>query len=271
MNLFIIMYRFQYNNHPYHIVNPSPWPILSSFSLLSLALSAVLLFQGYSVSILFLLSLVSIIGSVLFWFRDIIAEGSYEGNHTSAVQKGLNIGVILFIISEVFFFISVFWAYFHSALSPSIELGMEWPPKGIFSVDPWGIPLFNTIVLLSSSSLVTSAHHSLIQGNRRRALIGVFWTLFLAFIFIIIQGLEYYFSTFTISDGIFGSCFYFGTGFHGIHVIVGTIFLAVGLWRIWNYQLLDNHHLGFEFGILYWHFVDVVWLFLFLSLYWWGS
>nr|QTK22322.1 cytochrome c oxidase subunit 3 [Pneumocystis sp. 'macacae'] len=273
IGFFIYMKNKQYMPiafHPYHMVNPSPWPIVSSFSLLSLALSSVLLFQGYT-GLWFVLSLLSVVGSMVFWFRDVIAEGSYEGFHTINVQKGLNIGVLLFIISEIFFFVSIFWAYFHSALSPGVEIGGEWPPKGIMAVNPWELPLLNTVILLSSGGTVTYAHHSLIQGNRYNAITGIIVTILLAIVFTILQAVEYYQSTFTISDGIFGSCFYFGTGFHGLHVIVGTIFLLVGLWRIWNYQLTDKHHLGLESGILYWHFVDIVWLFLFISIYWWGS
>lgn len=264
------MLRYQFGLHPYHLVSPSPWPLVSSFSLLSLTLSAVLMFQGYGY-LWFILSLISVIGSMGFWFRDVISEGTYEGYHTVLVQKGLNMGMILFVISEVFFFISVFWAYFHSALSPTVELGGEWPPKGIMAINPWELPLLNTVILLSSGGTVTYAHHSLVYGNRKGAIIGMILTVVLAVIFTGLQALEYNQSTFTISDGVYGSCFYFGTGFHGIHVIVGTLFLIVGLLRIWNYQLTDRHHLGLESGILYWHFVDVVWLFLFISIYWWGS
>ncbi|CCJ32489.1 cytochrome c oxidase subunit 3, partial (mitochondrion) [Pneumocystis jirovecii] len=256
--------------HPYHLVNSSPWPLVCSFSLLSLALSSVLLFQG-STGIWFVLSLLSVVGSVVFWFRDVIAEGSYEGSHTSSVQTGLNIGVILFIISEVFFFVSIFWAFFHCALSPAVELGMQWPPKGLQAVNPWELPLLNTVILLSSGGTVTYAHHSLLQGQWSNALIGLSLTLLLALAFTLLQGVEYYLSSFTISDGVFGSCFYFSTGFHGLHVLVGAIFLSVGLWRIWNYHFNDKHHLGLESAILYWHFVDIVWLFLFISIYWWGS
>lgn len=156
-------------------------------------------------------------------------------------------------------------------MSPTIEIGVEWPPKGILAINPWELPLLNTVILLSSGGTITYGHHSLIQGKRKNAIIGVTLTLLLALIFTSLQAIEYLGSAFTISDSVYGSCFYFGTGFHGIHVIVGTVFLAVGLWRIWNYQLTDHHHLGFESGILYWHFVDVVWLFLFIAVYWWGS
>lgn len=260
-----------YAFHPFHMVNPSPWPILSSFSLLSLALSSVLVFHSNRYgSLLFIPSLISVVGCMLLWFRDVISEGSYEGYHTNAVRRGLNIGFILFIISEAFFFLSIFWAYFHSALSPTVEIGVEWPPRGITSINPWELPLLNTVILLSSGGTVTYAHHSLIQGNRRGAMVGLVLTILLAVVFTLLQFVEYRESSFTISDSVYGSCFYFGTGFHGLHVIVGTLYLLVGLWRVWNYQLTEDHHLGLESGILYWHFVDVVWLFLFLSLYIWG-
>lgn len=264
------MLRFRI--HPFHMVNPSPWPIVSSFSLLTLALSSVLMFQGYRYGLLFfIIGILSVVGSMILWFRDVISESTYEGFHTSVVRSGINIGVILFIISEVFFFISIFWAYFHSALSPTVEIGVEWPPKGISSINPWELPLLNTVILLSSGSAVTYAHHSLIRGNRRGTIVGLLVTILLAVLFTVLQYVEYREATFTISDSVFGSCFYLGTGFHGLHVIVGTLFLLVGLWRVWNYQLTEDHHLGLESGILYWHFVDVVWLFLFVAIYWWGG
>ena len=213
----------------------------------------------------------NLILSMSLWFRDVISEGTYLGNHTLAVQRGLNMGVALFIVSEALFFLGIFWAYFHSALSPTVELGAHWPPMGIESINPFELPLLNTIILLSSGVTVTYAHHSLIQGNRKGALYGTLYTIILALVFTGFQGVEYTVSSFTISDGTFGSCFYFGTGFHGIHVMIGTAFIAVGLWRMLAYHLTDNHHLGFESSILYWHFVDVVWLFLYISVYYWGS
>jgi cytochrome c oxidase subunit 3 len=205
------------------------------------------------------------------WFRDIIVEGTYRGYHTLAVQKGIYIGVVLFIVSEVFFFFAIFWAYFHSSLGPEIEIGTQWPPAGIQVINPFELPLLNTILLLSSGITVTYAHHSLIKGNRKDTLNGLVYTIILALLFTACQGIEYSVSSFTISDGVFGTCFYFGTGFHGLHVIIGTIFLLVGLWRVLAYHLTDNHHLGLEAGILYWHFVDVVWLFLYIFIYYWGS
>ena len=264
--------RSNFQAHPYHLVSPSPWPLNTSLSLLALALSAALAFHGFSNGInLLLISLVTVTYSMGLWFRDVISEGTFLGNHTLAVQRGLNMGVGLFIISEVLFFLAIFWAFFHSALSPTIELGAQWPPMGIDSINPFELPLLNTIILLSSGVTVTYAHHSLIQGNRAGALNGLLYTIILAVIFTAFQAIEYTVSSFTISDGTYASCFYFGTGFHGFHVIIGTAFLAVGFWRHLAYHLTENHHLGLESGILYWHFVDVVWLFLYISVYYWGS
>lgn len=196
---------------------------------------------------------------------------TFQGHHTFAVQKGLSLGFVLFVVSEVFFFISIFWAFFHSSLSPTVELGAHWPPAGIETLNPWEVPLLNTVILLSSGATVTYAHHSLIQGNRAGVIYGLIATVVLAAVFTGFQGFEYYNAPFTFSDGVYGSTFYMATGFHGIHVIIGTIFLTVGLFRVLSYHLTDHHHLGFEQAILYWHFVDVVWLFLFISVYWWGG
>ena len=264
--------RSNFQAHPFHLVSPSPWPIYTCISLLTLTTAGVLSMHGFDKAEYFLLiAFIIVISSMSFWFRDVISEGTYLGNHTLAVQRGLNMGVALFIVSEAFFFLAIFWAFFHSALSPTIEMGAHWPPMGIDTINPFELPLLNTIILLSSGVTVTYAHHSLIQGNRSGALYGSVLTVVLAFIFTLFQGVEYSVSSFTISDSTFGSCFYFGTGFHGLHVIIGTAFIAVGLWRLFAYHLTDNHHLGFEASILYWHFVDVVWLFLFISIYYWGS
>ena len=165
------------------------------------------------------------------WFRDIISEGTYLGNHTLAVQKGLNLGVILFIVSEALFFVAIFWAFFHSALTPTVELGAQWPPMGIEPVNPFELPLLNTVILLSSGATITYAHHSLIKGDRSGAIYGYNFYSNISIIFTLFQGIEYSVSSFTISDGVFGTCFFFGTGFHGFHVIIGTIFIAVGIMK----------------------------------------
>ena len=264
--------RSNFQDHPFHLVSPSPWPFYTSISLLALTMNGAFSMHLFSNSyILFFISFFLVVSCMFLWFKDIIAEGTYLGNHTLAVQKGLNMGVILFIVSEVMFFLAIFWAFFHSALTPTVELGSQWPPMGIEPVNPFELPLLNTVILLSSGATITYAHHSLIKGQRSGALYGSIITVVLAAIFTIFQGIEYNVSSFTISDGVFGACFFFGTGFHGIHVIIGTIFLGVALWRIYSYHLTDHHHLGYEAGILYWHFVDVVWLFLYVSMYYWGS
>jgi len=264
--------RSHYQDHPFHLVSPSPWPFYTSGSLLALTCSAALSMHNFSNSYIFVyISAILVVVSMSLWFRDIITESTFLGDHTLAVQKGINLGVILFIVSEALFFVAIFWAFFHSALTPTVELGSQWPPMGIEPVNPFELPLLNTVILLSSGATITYAHHSLIQGNRKGSLVGSIFTILLAVIFTAFQGIEYSVSSFTISDGAFGTCFFFGTGFHGLHVIIGTIFLSVALWRIYAYHLTDNHHLGLEAGILYWHFVDVVWLFLYVSIYYWGS
>ncbi len=264
--------RSNFQDHPFHLVSPSPWPFYASIACFNVTVNGALSMHSFSNSyIVFFIALFTLACTFFFWFRDIIAEGTFLGNHTLAVQKGLNLGVILFIVSEGLFFVAIFWAFFHSALTPTVELGAQWPPMGIEPINPFELPLLNTVLLLSSGATVTYGHHALIKGDRKGALYGTFFTVILAMIFTFFQGVEYSVSSFTISDGVFGTCFFFGTGFHGIHVIVGTIFLAIPLWRIYAYHLTDHHHVGYEAGILYWHFVDVVWLFLYVSMYYWGS
>jgi cytochrome c oxidase subunit 3 len=264
------IYKFQH--FPFHLVDPSPWPILLSFSLLNLTVGAVAFMHGFSYGgyILTLGFILTTYGMIL-WFRDVVIEASYLGHHTKEVKNGIMLGVLLFIVSEVFAFFSVFWAFFHSSLSPAIEIGGSWPPLGISPLDPFAIPLLNTFLLLSSGAFITYGHHALIAGNRRAAIDGVFITIILAVIFTALQYYEYSEAGFTMADGVYGSAFYASTGLHGFHVIIGTIFITVSLMRIINYQLTTKHHNGFESSILYWHFVDVVWLFLFVAVYYWGN
>jgi len=251
-------------SHPYHIVDQSPWPIALSGVLLSLTTSAVLSFHGYPMgNYLLISSFILLNWGMALWFKDIITEASYLGAHTDKVQKGISLGVVLFIISEVFFFLSIFWAYFHSALAPAIEIGSEWPPKGIEPVNASEVPTANTTLLLSSGSAVTVTHHSLVDRLIDWANNGSVATIYMAFFFTLLQGMEYF--------GVFGSTFYMGTGFHGLHVIIGTIFLLVGALRVFTYHSTNTHHVGVEAAILYWHFVDVVWLFLFGAVYFWGG
>lgn len=264
--------RSYFQSHPYHLVLPSPWPLFTCISLLTLTTSGVLYMHGFSESNNFLIvALISLISSMSFWFRDVISEATYQGLHTLAVQRGLNMGVALFIVSEALFFLAIFWTFYHSALAPNIEMGTKWPPFGIYSINPFELPLLNTVLLLSSGFTVTYAHHSIIQGYRSGAFYGLVLTVLFAVFFSALQGVEYLAASFTMSDSTYASCFYFGTGFHGLHVIIGTAFIAVGLWRVLAYHSTDNHHLGLESSILYWHFVDIVWIFLFVSIYYWGS
>jgi cytochrome c oxidase subunit 3 len=264
--------RSNHQSHPFHLVSPSPWPFYISWALFSLTVSAAFSMHSFVNGHFVVYSGVFlVICTMSFWFRDVISEGTFLGNHTLAVQKGLYLGIILFIVSEALFFMAIFWAFFHSALTPTVELGAQWPPLGIEPVNPFELPLLNTVILLSSGATITHSHHALLQGNRKGAIYGSIATILLAIIFTGFQAIEYSVSSFTISDGAFGTCFFFGTGFHGLHVIVGTAFLGVALWRIIAYHLTNNHHLGFEGGIAYWHFVDFVWLFLYVAMYYWGS
>ena len=264
--------RSLYQAFPYHMVDPSPWPILVSFSLLYLTTSAVMYMHGYpnGGALLSLAFIVTLSGMTL-WFRDVITEGTLLGHHTKEVTKGLTLGIVLFIISEVFAFLSVFWAFFHSSLSPAIEIGGTWPPQGIVALNPFAIPLLNTFLLLSSGAYVTYGHHALIHGNRKGAIAAILMTIVLAIVFTALQYVEYTEAGFTISDSVFGSAFYSTTGLHGLHVIVGTIFLSVAFFRQISYHFTKKAHKGFEYAILYWHFVDVVWLFLFVAVYYWGG
>lgn len=265
-----VINRAKFQAHPFHLLGPSPWPIVVSFALFSVTMSAALAFHGYGPNINILLGTIVLIGSILFWVRDVVAEGTYLGDHTKAVQKGLNAGFVLFIVSEALAFASVFWAYLHSALSPTIEI-VSWPPLGIDSIGPLGLPLLNTMLLLSSGAWVTYSHHGLINGNRKAAIVGLVFTILFATVFTLCQGFEYYNASFTIADSVYGSVFYAGTGLHGLHVIFGTLFLAACLWRLYGYHLTSSHHVGYETSILYWHFVDVIWLVLYVIFYYWGS
>jgi len=259
------------------MVTASPWPMFISFSLLILTMGSVVYIQGYASPFgdsgisLVLLGFISTALCLALWLRDVVTEGTFLGDHTIPVQKGLSLGMVFFIITEVFFFISIFWALFHSSLSPDVALGGQWPPVGIESINPFELPLLNTILLLTSGATVTYSHHAVINKNRAGAISGLILTVVLATVFTICQGIEYYNAPFAISDGVYGSTFYLSTGFHGIHVIVGTIMLAVSLGRMIQYHFTSTHHVGYESSILYWHFVDVVWLFLFVSVYWYGG
>nr|AXS65148.1 cytochrome c oxidase subunit 3 [Cleridae sp. 2 KM-2017] len=257
-------------NHPFHLVDYSPWPILGAFSAMTVMMGMIKWFHLYNNNLLLLGFLIMIL--IMYqWWRDIVRESTFQGLHTYKVTLGLRWGMILFITSEVFFFISFFWGFFHNSLAPAIEIGMNWPPLGIKPFNPIQIPLLNTLILLTSGLTVTWAHHSLMENNYSQALQGLLFTVILGIYFTILQAYEYIEAPFTISDAVYGSSFFMATGFHGIHVIIGTTFLLICLIRHFLNHYSNIHHFGFEAAAWYWHFVDVVWLFLYISIYWWGS
>ncbi|RRT41952.1 hypothetical protein BHE74_00002079 [Ensete ventricosum] len=227
--------------HSYHLVDPSPWPLSGSLGALATTVGGVMYmhsFQGGAT--LLSLGLIFILYTMFVWWRDVLRESTLEGHHTKAVQLGPRYGSILFIVSEVMFLFAFFWASSHSSLAPTVEIGGIWPPKGIFVLDPWEIPFLNTPILPSSGAAVTWAHHAILAGKEKRAV-------------------------------IYGSTFFLATGFHGFHVIIGTLFLIICGIRQYLGHLTKEHHVGFEAAAWYWHFVDVVRLFPFVSIYWWGG
>jgi cytochrome c oxidase subunit 3 len=202
------------------------------------------------------------------WWRDVSRESTYQGFHRFVVQKGLKLGIILFILSEVLFFRRFFWTFFHRRLVPINEIGLNWPPFNVTPLNPFQVPLLNTCILLRSGVRVTWSHHALIN-NLKSAKLSLEVTIFLGVYFTFLQWFEYNDSSFCINDSIFGSTFFVATGFHGLHVIIGSIFLFFSLLRLVKNHFSQFHHLGYEIAIWYWHFVDVVWLFLFSIIYWW--
>lgn len=345
---------FNSQEHPFHLVKASPWPFYTSLPLFIILMSAVKYFHHYAFSSLLLeLSLVIFFGSIIHWFWDIIVEATYEGQHTSYVRRGLRLGFALFILSEIMFFFSFFWAFFHYSVSPSVWIGNTWPPLGILVISPWGLPLLNTIILLSSGVTVTWAHKAIMpvqnemlqkkfnylyddqlgayvvevtpvkdvvntektlisslygltyystpsyhveykaaceamqpfvvvlspslffdlifSAKRRETTIALAFTIAYGVLFTLLQLHEYKAAPFAINDSVYGSIFYLTTGFHGFHVLIGTLFLLICLIRHVYYHFNSNIHVGLEMAIWYWHFVDVVWLFLFICIYWWGS
>jgi len=263
--------NFNNQRHPFHLVDPSPWPLVSSIGALALTFGGVMFMHNYSGGwSLFCIGFITILYTMYTWWRDIIREGTFEGQHTEAVQLGLRQGVLLFIVSEIMFFFAFFWAFFDASIKPSLMIGGVWPPEGLETLSPWGIPLLNTVILLTSGATVTWAHHAIVAGAKQSAQTGLFLTIVLAIIFTALQGFEYVNAPFSISDGIYGSTFFMATGFHGFHVFIGTCFLTVCLIRLSLNHFTREHHFGFEAAAWYWHFVDVVWLFLFVTIYWWG-
>lgn len=256
--------------HPFHIVSISPWPFIIGVGVISVVvgLIKVFLFINYN---LFIISFIIVLMISLGWWRDVVRERTFQGSHSRYVLSGLILGMVLFIIREIFFFLSFFWAFFHSRLNPAVELGVEWPPIGIKVFNPFQIPLLNTVILLSSGVSVTWAHQSILNEDWKGGINSLIVTWMLGIYFLGLQGFEYYISEFSIRDSVFGSVFFIATGFHGFHVIVGRLFLIIIWLRILKFHFRRNHHFGFECAAWYWHFVDVVWLFLFSVIYWWGT
>jgi cytochrome c oxidase subunit 3 len=275
--------------HPYHLVDPSPWPALGALAALILALGFALGLHpdmlGSGVEKIIKVvhwwalapGLLMVIAVMYWWWSDVLVES--RTYHTPVVQLGLRYGMILFIASEVLFFAAFFWAFFDASLFPG-ELkqpvraevtGGIWPPKGVSIIAPFDLPLMNTLILLLSGTTVTWAHHAIIEGNQRDAVRGLLCTVVLGAIFTGVQAYEYIHAPFAFDQGIYSSTFFMATGFHGFHVLVGTTFLLVCLFRAMKGQFKPKQHFGFEAAAWYWHFVDVVWLFLFFCIYWWGA
>ena len=279
------------NKHPYHLVDPSPWPFIGSLGGIALAFGAITfmhpeifgqanaetlkqlgawkLAPGFAIIAL----------TMVMWWRDVTLEGEFQGHHSPAVQLGLRYGMLLFIASEVLFFAAFFWAFFDASLFHAepgqyarIEAtGGVWPPKDIHPFDPFTLPLMNTLILLLSGTTVTWAHHALKEGDRKGLIQGLTLTVVLGVCFTSLQAYEYAHAAFGFRQNVYSSTFFMATGFHGFHVIIGTIFLSVCLFRAVKGHFKPDHHFGFEAAAWYWHFVDVVWLFLFVVIYWWGA
>ena len=271
--------------HPYHLVDPSPWPIVGAIGAFVMALGAIMWMKSIPVgsvtpgSYVFGAGTICVLFVMANWWLDVIKEAQTPGVHTPVVALGLRYGMILFIASEVMFFVAWFWAFFDAALFPNAAIeyarttftGGHWPPKGIESIDPWHFPLLNTLILLTSGTTVTWAHHALLNNDRKGLVNGLILTILLGLSFTCVQAYEYAHAPFAFKGSIYGATFFMATGFHGFHVIIGTIFLIVCLLRALAGQFTPQRHLGFEFSAWYWHFVDVVWLFLFSCIYVWGS
>nr|YP_010865478.1 cytochrome c oxidase subunit III [Eoneureclipsis hainanensis]WGT74387.1 cytochrome c oxidase subunit III [Eoneureclipsis hainanensis] len=257
-------------NHPYHLVNYSPWPLTSALGTMIMMMGMIKWFH-FNFNTIMIMGIIIILISMFQWWRDIVRESTYQGLHTPQVALNMRWGMILFIISEIFFFLSFFWAFFHSSLSPNIEIGMNWPPQNINPFNPFKIPLLNTLILLSSGISVTWTHHSLLNNNYNKTNFSLLITILLGIYFTMIQLFEYNEASFSMADSIYGTTFFLTTGFHGLHVLIGTLFLMTCLMRQIKLQFSSNHHFGFEAAAWYWHFVDVVWLFLFIFMYWWAK
>jgi cytochrome c oxidase subunit 3 len=266
--------------HKFHLVHPSPWPMTMAFSLLTLVTGAVFFLRNnYYGHFILIAGVLMVLLTMGLWWQDVIREGRNDHAHTEIVRRGLSIGMLLFILSEVMFFFAFFWSFFKASLDPVgilegvwvVKNGV-WPPIDITPLDAWNIPFLNTLILLLSGTTVTWAHYALLENKQKDMVTALGITVFLGLSFSSLQVYEYYHATFKFHDGIYPSNFYMATGFHGFHVIVGTIFLFVCFLRARaGHFAKGNGHLGFEFAAWYWHFVDVIWIFLFAFVYVWGS
>ena len=258
-------------SHPSHLVEPSPWPVIAAAAALITTLGLAAWFHNYGTTLL-TLGILLLLTTASQWWRDILREAVFQGHHTSYVARGLRIGIIIFIASEAMFFLAFFWAFFHSALAPTPETGCTWPPLGIEPLNPFAVPLLNTSLLLLSGLTITLAHMRLIQANRTHAAKLTLKAALLGVLFTICQVHEYICATFTIADGIYGRTFFIATGFHGLHVLIGTTFILVCVFRFCStFLFAPLRHVGFEAAAWYWHFVDVIWICLYLCIYWWGA
>ena len=262
-------------NHDYHILEPDIWPIAGSLSALVFTTGMVFFMHDMAGGHLILgLGIAGLIATFFSWFSNIVKEAQ-RGDHTPVVQLHMRYGMILFIASEVMFFVGWFWAWFDFSLFPSVlseVVGGVWPPEAIEAViNPFSLPLLNTMILLCSGTTVTWAHHSLIHGDREGLKKGLWATILLGVVFSFIQAYEYMHAPFAFGGNTYSSAFYMATGFHGFHVLIGTIFLIVCLRRTYLGHFTPRQHFGFEAAAWYWHFVDVVWLFLFVVVYVWGG
>nr|YP_009502014.1 cytochrome c oxidase subunit 3 [Trioza remota]AWU49096.1 cytochrome c oxidase subunit 3 [Trioza remota] len=256
-------------NHQFHLVDISPWPLMISIIIMNYTWFTVIYFNTKLTTTMF--SMMGILLVMFKWWNDIQRESTFQGNHTSSVMISMKYGMILFITSEILFFISFFWSFFHHSLSPSMEMGLSWPPMMIYSFNPLNIPLMNTIILLSSGISITWTHSSLFTNNFNQTKKSLLLTIILGGYFSMLQYYEYKNAPFCMSDSVYGSTFFLTTGFHGIHVIIGTLFLIHAFIRLSKMYFSKTHHLGMELSIWYWHFVDVIWLFLYMVIYWWGK
>ena len=258
--------------HPYHLPDPSPWPIIGAVGGFMVVFGIILVSHYKSYLVLVAGVLLTLI-TMFFWWRDVVHEARTPGAHSAIVRLGLRYGMTLFITSEVMFFVGFFWAYFSFLIFPETQGNGQtvWPPTNVLTFDPFHLPLLNTMILLLSGCTITFAHHALLEGNKKMLVNGLGMTILLGLTFTLCQAIEYSHSPFPLTGGAYPSVFFLATGFHGFHVIVGTLFLIVCWFRAQADHFTPDRHFGFEAAAWYWHFVDVVWLFLFICIYWYGA